>query len=396
MSDDALRRIDALLEVGLHLARSAPTGTIALARLARSIDPAWLPRPDADAIIAELDAARAAASEPIAFAQVERTLHHAWDGAPTDELDELDRDPVAVTPIAQVHRGLLDGSPVAVKVLRPGLAAAVRQDLVLLEGLFPPLGAAFPGLNARALLHEVRERVLDELDLEQEAVAQRRFYRALRNHPALMVPAPVMRLAHDSVLVSEWVDGVPLTQAPDPDRAGAQLVVFAIGAARSGIVHADLGPDDALVLADGRLAILDFGATGTVDPGRVGIAAALVEAFIGADDDALADALTELGWLAPAPARTAAALARHTLAEFGAPEPVRLDADAVIAAADRLLAQPAAVSELLRAGALPPEDLWAVRGLAQLVGTIARVDATAPWRELARAALRDGWNASLS
>ena len=90
---------------------------------------------------------------------------------------------MAVTPISQVHRGVLDGTPVAVKVLRPGLASSVRQDLALLEGLIAPLGAAFPAIDAGAILHEVRERVLDELDLENEAVAQRRFHRALAQPP---------------------------------------------------------------------------------------------------------------------------------------------------------------------------------------------------------------------
>ena len=46
----------------------------------------------------------------------------------------LDPEPIAVTPSAQVHRGVLEGRPVAVKLLRPGLASSVRQDLVLLEG----------------------------------------------------------------------------------------------------------------------------------------------------------------------------------------------------------------------------------------------------------------------
>jgi hypothetical protein len=65
-----------------------------------------------------------------------------------------------------------------------------------------------------------------------------------------------------------------------------------------------------------------------------------------------------------------------------------------VAARDRLLEDPAGLSELIVAGKLPPEDLWPARGVAQLFGTIARAGATASWRELARAALREGWSAS--
>src|SRR5436305_7338778 len=163
MPDDALRRVDALIQVGMRLARSAPSGRILLAQLARVIDPIWIPRPWGDAIAAELEGAARAAPEPIDFRSVERTLRDQWGEPPTDKLDDLERDPVAVTPTSQVHRGLLDGAAVAVKVRRADIAASVRQDLALLEGLLSPLAAAFPKLAAAAILREVRERTLDEL-----------------------------------------------------------------------------------------------------------------------------------------------------------------------------------------------------------------------------------------
>jgi predicted unusual protein kinase regulating ubiquinone biosynthesis (AarF/ABC1/UbiB family) len=393
MTDDALRRIDALIGVGLRIARAAPSGRVALARLAGAIDPAWIPRPWGEQILEELEAARAAALEPIDGKRLERILREAWSVPVADELDELDPDPVAITPGAQVHRGVLDGSPVAIKVLRPGLAASVRQDLVLLEGLVAPLEAAFPKVNARALLREARERVLDELDLEHEAQVQRRFHRALRGHPFLTVPAPMTRLGHENVLVSEWVDGVPLRDAPDCDAAAARLVAFAIGSARAGIIHADLYPEDVLVLGDGRLAILDFGATRTVEAARVQTAAAALEAFVAHDPVALGEALDELGWLPAEHAGTALDLGLHALGELAGPEPATLDTDAVLVARERLLRRPEQVVDLALAGALPPEDLWPTRGFGQLFGTIARVGATGPWRELVRAALRDDWDA---
>lgn len=393
MTSDALRRLDALVRVGLRLARSAPSGRILLARVRDSIDSDWVPRPWGAEIVAELEAAYAAAREPLAMPTVERALRQAWGAKPTDELDQLESEPVAVTPSAQVHRGVLDGSAVAVKVLRPGLAASVRQDLVLLESLLSPLSAAFPALDAAAMLDEVRERVLDELDLEHEATVQRHFHRRLRNHEFLAVPAPITRLCHEGVLVSEWVEGVPLWDAPDPDRAAAQLLVFVLGAGRHGFVHADPHPDDALVQADGKLAILDFGASRAMTIERVDAAAGALEAFADRDAVALAEALDQLGWLPPSQAETALELGLEVLAELAGPEPVRLDSAAVLAARDRLFKRPEAVTELLLAGSLRPEDLWPLRGAAQLFATIARVGATGSWRELARGALREAWDA---
>jgi predicted unusual protein kinase regulating ubiquinone biosynthesis (AarF/ABC1/UbiB family) len=296
-----------------------------------------------------------------------------------------------------VHRGVLEGEPVAVKVLRPGLAASVRQDLALLEGLLSPLGAAFPRLDTQAILREVRERVLDELDLEHEAGNQRRFHRALRAHPYLIVPAPVTRLAGDAVHVSALVEGTPLRAADQAarDRAAAQLVVFVLGGLREGIVHADPDPDDVLITGDGRLAVVDYGATATVERDRADIDLAAVDAFLADDGDALGQALEQLGTLGAAHGATALRLGRHVLGEHAEPRPTRLDSEAIVAAERRLEQRLDEAVELLLAGTLPPGDLWPARGIAQLFGTVARVGATAPWSELVRAALRDGWDAEI-
>jgi predicted unusual protein kinase regulating ubiquinone biosynthesis (AarF/ABC1/UbiB family) len=367
---------------------------VLLAQLAIAIDPAWFAGTAGEEIVAELEAARQSAREPLSAKQVERILREAWGGRPSDELGEFDSDPVAVTPTAQVHRGVLDGAPVAVKVLRPGLASSVRQDLVLLDSLLAPLGAAFPALNGRAIVREARERVLDELDLEQEAGAQRRFHRALRGHPWLVVPAPIMRLAHADVLVSEWIEGVTLAEAPDRDQAAARLVRFGVGAATAGLMHADLTADDVLVAPDGRLAILDFGAWCEVDRDRLAGARDAVDAFLADDVEGFSAALDQLGWLPADHGPAAFTLVRDVLGELAQPGPARLDSDAVRALGRRLLRRSDTLAEVMLAGALAPPDLWPARSVGLLFATIARVGATGDWRELVARAVRDGWDAA--
>jgi predicted unusual protein kinase regulating ubiquinone biosynthesis (AarF/ABC1/UbiB family) len=391
VNDEALRRLETLISVGLRLAGTARSGRVALAQAQAAIEPDWV-RPWGEAILAQLDQAARTASEPLAFSDVERVLRDAWGAKPSDELDDIDEQPVAVTPGAQVHRAELDGEPVAVKVLRPGLSASVRQDLTLLEALAAPLSAAFPALDTGAILREVRDRVLEELDLESEATLQRRFHRALRNHPFLSVPAPVTSLCHDQVLVSHWVDGVPLWEAPDPDQAAARLLVFTLGAARWGVAYGDPHADNVRVAADGGLAIVDFGACREMESARLEAAAGVLRALADGDENAFAGHLSTLGWLPADQARAAMELARHTLGELLDRGPVRLDAAAVIAARDRLIERADALSELLPAGRLAPEDLWPARGVGLLAGTIARLGATGEWLSLALAALDRGWD----
>ncbi|MGO9899570.1 MAG: AarF/UbiB family protein [Solirubrobacteraceae bacterium] len=388
-------RADALLQVLLRVVRSMPSGPIVFARLARAIDPAWIPRPWGEEIAAHLQSSRVLSAQPLTAGTIERVLRQAWGTRPTDELDELDLQPVAVTPTSQVHRGVLDGAPVAVKVLRPGLAAAMRRDLGLLDALLAPIGAAFPALDPRAIVHEFRARLLEELDLESEASAQRRFHRALRGHPWLTVPAPFMRLTHEQVLVSEWVEGVSLWDAPDPDGAAARLLLFTLGAASAGILHVDPDPDDVRVLPDGRLAILDFGAWCEVHGDRVRLARAALETFHARELEAFAGAVQRLGWLPSSHGGAALELVDRVLGALGRPGPVRLDADAVLGIRDRALDRHEAATGLMLAVAMPAEDLWPACAVAQLFAVIARVGATGDWVELTRAAMRDGWNASL-
>ncbi|HEV7176147.1 MAG TPA: AarF/ABC1/UbiB kinase family protein [Solirubrobacteraceae bacterium] len=394
MAQEELRRLDALLTTGLGLARKARSGRLLLARIADSIDVNWIPRPWGDEIVTELEAALVGTAEPLSDRDLHRILRDAWGSRPEDELDDLDPDPVAVTPGAQVHRGSVDGKPVAVKVLRPGLAASVRQDLALVELLAGPLGSAFPGVNPAAATNEFRERVLEELDLEHEAEVQRRFHRALRGHPFLNVPAPVTRLCHESVLVSEWADGVSLWDAPDPDLAAARLIAFGIGTAVTvGFSHADLHPDNVLVGLDGGLTILDFGATRRVDRERAAAAIGVLDALAAVDGEALGGAMAALGWL-PAPhGPVAIELARHALGDLGVPGRTRLDHAAVIAARDRALQRPDLIGNLLVAGSPPAEDLWPARGFAVMLATIGRIGARGDWLALLRTALNEGWDA---
>src|SRR5947208_1929516 len=114
MAQDILSRIDALLQVALRLARSVPSGRIALAQVVRTIELEWIPSPWGDPIVAELQAAADSCADPLPFKQVERVLQDAWGVRPSDELDDLEHQPVQVTPAAQVHRAELEGEPVAV------------------------------------------------------------------------------------------------------------------------------------------------------------------------------------------------------------------------------------------------------------------------------------------
>ena len=78
-----------------------------------------------------------------------------------------------------------------------------------------------PGMDAKAMTAEIKERLSDELDYEQEAQAQRAFARALRGHPFVVIPDVVTSLSREQVLVTEWVEGIgfeEVRELPQADR----------------------------------------------------------------------------------------------------------------------------------------------------------------------------------
>jgi predicted unusual protein kinase regulating ubiquinone biosynthesis (AarF/ABC1/UbiB family) len=375
-----------LLEAGGALVRRSSSGRVGLGRAAALVREDVLPRA-LRRLPAELEAARAEASVPVNAKDVEKLLKAAWGAAPGKVLDAFDPEPLAVTPSAQVHRGERDGRAVAIKVLRPGLASAVRNDLALLDVLAAPLRQVFGAMDAGAILREVRETALDELDLEHEASTQRQVKRLLRGVAGVTVPAPDLELSGETVLVTELLDGTTLAagaRPADPGAAARALVAAHVAAARGGLILTDPRPGHVVVLDGGSgLGLLGTGLARPVDRDRVSTALVSLVAWRAGDQDGFAAALADggLGLLPTADAIKAYAFSAVVLGDVLTTE-TRLDGPALAAIGERALAHLAA--GLTIAGALSPHphDLAVARSIAQLASVLALLGASEDWGAL--------------
>ena len=186
---------------------------------------------------------------------------------------EFDDQPAAAASIGQVHRAVWhDGRQVAVKIQYPGASRALISDFNQLSRLARLFGAFMPGLDVKPLLAELRDRVVEELDYRLEAAAQEAFAAYYAGDPDVCVPRVVS--VSDHMLVSEWLDGIPLARiiadgtAAQRNRAGIMIIRFLLsGPARVRLLHADPHPGNFRLLADGRLGVLDFGAVDRLPDG---------------------------------------------------------------------------------------------------------------------------------
>jgi len=157
-----------------------------------------------------------------------------------------------------------------------------------------------------------------------------------------------------------------------------------------GTVHADPDPRDALLDGDGRLWILDFGATRAVAPERVALAAGALDALVADDARRLGRIVAELGWLSEQDAHDGHAVARRIAGPL-MEGPATFDADLARAAAARMRPERDELVRFATRTRLAPEDLWPLRMLGGLGVSLAELGATADWPALAREALHEGW-----
>ena len=145
---------------------------------------------------------------PVKFADLEALMRREFGGPLSSVFSAFDEQAFAAASVGQVHRArTLDGEEVVVKVQYPGVAESVETDLRNAALLLPLVKRLAPGLDGRALLSELRERIGDELDYELEAQNQRRVERRLRGHPFMRIPRVDTELSTRRVLVSEYVEG---------------------------------------------------------------------------------------------------------------------------------------------------------------------------------------------
>ena len=241
----------------------------------------------------------------LAIVEVERSL-----GQPISKLfSSFQSTPIASASIAQVHiASLHDGTEVAVKVLRPGVEAAIARDLALLEtgaGLAERLWAEGRRLTPREVVAEFARHLDDELDLMREAANASQLGRNFAGSPLLLVPAVHWDFCAQRVMVMERMHGTPISQVQllresgidIPALAKAGVEIFFTQVFRDGFFHADMHPGNILVADDGRYIALDFGIMGTLTEVDKNYLAQNFLAFFNRDYKRVAQAHLDAGWV---------------------------------------------------------------------------------------------------
>ncbi|MGB9928672.1 MAG: ABC1 kinase family protein [Methanosarcina sp.] len=190
--------------------------------------------------------------------------------------DSFDPDPIACGSIAQVYRGVLEGKPVAVKILRPNLIDTINIDLSILDD-FKPIMKKLLGVGKNfdidAFLLEIREMLTREVDLRIEAVNIRRFEDNFKNVKNVAVPKIYSDYCSTNVLTMEFIKGIQVKDVIDMQLPQSKKSEYTRTITKSylkqvyidGFYHADPHGGNMLVEENDTIAFIDFGAVGSID-----------------------------------------------------------------------------------------------------------------------------------
>lgn len=329
-------------------------------------------------------------SQPMAPEDLRRILTEDLDQRAEALLAGLQPEPISVASIGQVHRGRLpDGTAVAVKVLHPGMAEAIRADFrsarigPALTRLMVPGGAG----TVRDFVKEAEARMLEECDYAREAARQQIFAKLLADDPIIRVPAVHLDWSSARVLTTTWEPGLGLEEflASGPSQArrdafGRALFGFYFGGLyKSGWFHADPHPGN-YAFRDEELVLYDFGCVRRFDNKTVTGFVRLARAVAHDDRDEIEQGLSIIGAKPPTREKDYEII-RSLLRGFYGPlltSGVRpIDASVSGEARDIMRSKMALIRMRL-----PGKFLFLFRIRFGLYAVLARLGATCDWRAL--------------
>ena len=244
--------------------------------------------------------------EPFGFAEARAEIEAAF-GQPLEELyAEFEERPAAAASIGQVHMAVLhDGTPVAVKVQRPGIREVIEADLDILRTQArrihgrTDIGRRF---DVVALADEFARILHEECDYVNEAENADRLRAGFEGDNTVHFPRVYWDLTSATVLTLERIEGIPFNRLAELDAHGVDRHEIARRGISCyyeqifihGFYHADPHPGNLFAMPDGRVAFTDFGRAGVLSDSARAHVADLLVAIIGQDGELAGDILLEV------------------------------------------------------------------------------------------------------
>jgi len=242
---------------------------------------------------------------PIPFDDLLPQIEQALGHSPFEVFAHVEREPHAAASIAQIHRAkLASGTPVVLKIRRPGIEAKIDADLRLLDRLAHLIEREMPEVRRYRpvqVVGQLRGSLERELDLAVEARNTERFARNFADDLDILVPRVYLEWTSSTMIVQEHIEGIRGNDLAAIDSAGLDRKVLAARGVDAvlkmilvdGFFHADPHPGNVMYLPDNRIALIDFGMVGRLSPARRRQIIDLLAGLAGHDEEAMLEVLLD-------------------------------------------------------------------------------------------------------
>jgi len=242
---------------------------------------------------------------PVPFEDLLPQLESALGRSPFDVFASLEHHPYAAASIAQIHRATLaNGTPVILKIRRPGIETKVHADLRILEHLAQLVERESPEIRRYRpvdVVGQLRRSLERELDLAVEARNTERFARNFAGDLDVLVPRVYWEWTSSSMNVQEHIEGIRGDDLAAIDAAQLDRKAIASRAVDTmlkmilvdGFFQADPHPGNVLCLPGNRIALIDFGMVGRLSSARRTQIVDLLAGFLRQDEETMLEVLLD-------------------------------------------------------------------------------------------------------
>lgn len=244
---------------------------------------------------------------PIAYEEIKRVIEEELRRPINETFQVIEPVSIAAASVAQVHKAsLFSGEQVAVKVIRPGIEKQIRDDILLMYYVAEMMEKTFEigrVIGALNVVEEFERLIFRELDMLIEAGSIEKFATNFREIHEIYIPKVFWNYTTRSVLVMEHIEGIKMDEVQKLEACGIDpkeiarigLRTFCRQIMEVGFFHADPHPANTIVMADGRVSLIDFGITGYLDEEMMLQLANLFLGFAERDYDMVMDGLVDAG-----------------------------------------------------------------------------------------------------
>ncbi|MEY2896551.1 MAG: hypothetical protein RL669_820 [Pseudomonadota bacterium] len=254
---------------------------------------------------------------PMPHAQLARALGREWGKGWETRFEHFDWEPEASASIGQVHRARLRGGrELAVKVQYPGVARSIGADVDNVAVLLRLFNLLPLQIDVAGIAAEAKRQLLQEADYLAEARLATEYARRVADEPQLVVPRVHAALTTARVLAMDWIESAPIEAATELPQAARDALGTTLEQLlfrelfEFGLMQSDPNPANYRLDEQGRIVLLDFGATVRLAPDFVEHYRRIVRAIVASDAAGIAREAAAIGYIDAdeAPERVAAAV----------------------------------------------------------------------------------------